>query len=325
VISGAPRTFAVLGALLSVAIAPDARPQSFAIRDQNPLLRGQYLPHAVAGPQESRFVQHLQLTLSNTANVETQGGESLQLDGEAAELRWLSAWQPTQRLRLRLTVPLVHYSGGLLDGAIDSWHDAFGLSGGPRAGMRQGELVYRYSSSAGSVQEYDSGTAFGDSALEAGFLVGQTDTSMLSAWVGVELPTGDPQRLTGNDAWDFAAWIEAAASPSQRFSLDGRVGVSRPGSGAPLPLEPSSWVAFGSLGASWSALSALDLRVQLDAHDGFLEDTELRFLDAALQMTFGAEYRLTGGWRLQLAITEDLRVDSSPDFGVHFAIRIGGK
>ena len=321
----ARQAFAILGTLLSAILAQAAWPQSFAIRDQNPLLRGLYLPHAVTrASADGRLVHQLQLTLSNTANVETRGGESLRVDGEATELRWLAAWQPAERLQVRFTVPLVHYSGGVIDGAIDEWHDAFDFAEGSRPIVPRGEFEYRYSSAVGTVQESDSGTALGDTAVEAGYVLKQTTAATLGAWLGVEMPTGDRSRLAGNEAWDLAAWIEGAGSPSQRLRLDGRIGAIHPGSAAPLPLESASWVAFGSLGATWGALPALDLRLQLDAHDSFVEDTELRLLSPALQLTLGAEYRQAGGWRLQFAITEDLRVGASPDIALHFGIQLGG-
>jgi hypothetical protein len=183
--------------------------------------------------------------------------------------------------------------------------------------------MYYYLSRRGMVLETQGGSALGDSALEAGLQLHETDRDHLSAWLGVEAPTGDSAQLSGNDDWDGATWLEYGRSLNPRMSLEARAGVVRPGSAAPLPLPPRDWVAFGSVGATWSATPALALRVQLDGHDGMVEDTGVRFLGEALQFTIGAQLRSSGGWRWQLALTEDLIVEASPDFALQLSLQIG--
>jgi hypothetical protein len=51
----------------------------------------------------------------------------------------------------------------------------------------------------------------------------------------------------------------------------------------------------------------------------------LRFLGEVLLLTLGAEYRSANDWRWQLALTEDLRVDASPDFAIQLSVQIGGR
>lgn len=312
------------GALLLTLIAPLAAGDSIAIRDQNPLIRGLYLPVPGLHPSEvGGVLQRFVLTLSNTTNIETASGELLYVDGESLELRWLLAWQPLEHVQVRLTVPVVHYGGGILDGLVDEWHEFLGVSGGRRPAVAGDNLVYGYQVPAGTVLETDGGTALGDSALEAGFQFRTTPRTHLSAWVGVEAPTGDSARLSGNEAWDYGLWLEGRSSLSERLSIEARLGAVKPGSVAPLSLEPRDWVAFAGLGTTWEIAPSFDLCLQLDAHDGMFDDTEMRFLGEALLLTVGAEYRSPGGWRWQLALAEDLRVDASPDFAIQFGLHIG--
>ena len=319
------RTRVLAGALVLSLAAPLAAGEPIAIRDQNPLIRGLYLP--VPGddaPADGALVQRFVFTLSNTTNMQSAPGELLYVDGESLELRWLLAWQPLERVRLRFTVPIVHYGGGVLDGVVDQWHDFLGLSGGPRPAVSGDNLVYGYQSPAGMVVETDSRTALGDSALEAGFQLRTTQRTHLSAWVGVEAPTGDSARLSGNEAWDYGLWLEGGGSPTERLSFDARLGVVRPGAAAPLALEPRDWVAFGSVSTTWEIAPSFDLCLQLDAHDGMFDDTDMRFLGEALLLTVGAQYRSAGGWRWQLALAEDLHIDASPDFAIQLGVQIGG-
>ena len=312
------------GTLLLTLIAPLAAGEPIAIRDQNPLIRGLYLPVPGVDPSEvGGVLQRFVLTLTNTTNIESASGELVYVDGESLELRWLLAWQPLENLRVRFTVPVVHYSGGVLDDVVDQWHDFLNLPGGRRPGVSGGNLVYGYQDSADMVLETDSGTALGDSALEAGFQLRKTPRTHLSAWLGVEAPTGDSARLSGNEAWDYGLWLEGGGSPNERLSIEARLGAVKPGSGAPLTLEPRDWVAFASLGTTWEIAPSFDLCVQLDAHEGMFDDTEMRFLGEALLLSVGAEYRSAGGWRWQLVLAEDLRVDASPDFAIQLGLQIG--
>jgi hypothetical protein len=311
--------------LCALVAAPLAAGEPIPIRDQNPLIRGLYLP--VPGdepPATGRPVQRFILTVSNTTNIERPNGESIWVDGESLELRWLFAWQPTEGLQVRFTLPVVHYGGGAFDGLVDQWHDLLGLSGGWRPRIPGNDFIYYYGSPDGTLYEADGGTALGDGALEAGVELRQTERSYLNAWFGLEAPTGDSSRLTGNDAWDFGTWLEGGFIVNGRTSLDARAGLVRPGSAAPLPLEPQQWVPFGTVGATWNATPALGLRLQVDAHGRMLEDTDLRFLGEAVQLTLGAEYRSAGGWRWQLALSEDVLVNASPDFAIQLGVQIGG-
>lgn len=317
-------TLGLAGGLLLVA-APLAAQEPIPIRDQNPLIRGLYLPiPGDAPPAIGSAVQRFLFTVSNTTNIERANGESIWVDGESREIRWLLAWRPAERLQVRFTIPLVYYGGGALDSIVDGWHDLFGLSGGWRPKIPGDEFIYYYGSSDGTLYHADGGTAFGDSALEAGIRLHQTERASLSAWLGVEAPTGDSSRLTGNEAWDGGAWLEGRVSWG-RASLDARAGLVRQGSAAPLPLEARDWAPFGSVGAAWNVTPALGLRLQVDAHGRMVEASNLCFLGDAVQLTLGAEYRSAGGWRWQVALSEDVLVDASPDFAIQLGVQVGGR
>jgi hypothetical protein len=107
--------------------------------------------------------------------------------------------------------------------------------------------------------------------------------------------------------------------------LDARAGLVRQGSAAPLPLEARDWAPFGSVGAAWNVTPALGLRLQVDAHGRMVEASNLRFLGDAVQLTLGAEYRSAGGWRWQVALSEDVLVDASPDFAIQLGVQVGGR
>ncbi len=115
----------------------------FPTRDQNPLLRGFYLPLPADSGPGARLSATLQV--SNTFNVESNAHETLHVDGESAALDLGYENALSQTWRYRFTVPVIHDSGGVLDSAIDTWHQLFGFSRGYRPYYPKRQLEYSYS------------------------------------------------------------------------------------------------------------------------------------------------------------------------------------
>jgi hypothetical protein len=81
-------------------------------------------------------------------------------------------------------------------------------------------------------------------------------------------------------------------------------------------------VGFGSLGAGWSPLSWIAFKVQLDAHTPLYKDSQLRELNAeAVQLLIGGTLSLSKQTTLDIGVSEDLIVNTSPDVSFHFDLR----
>lgn len=270
---------------------------------------------------DASWQQDLTFTISNTTNIEARDGEELLVDGEATEVRWNGRWQLASRWQLQFSIPVVHYSGGRLDSTIDDWHRLLGLPRGDRPLRPEDQLEYAYQDASGhSLNVSDSHTGLADSSIEAGFTAVSTADATVDFWIGLELPTGDTSALTGNGALDVAGWISAQWRLTQSWALDTTLGLTRPGSVDPLPLERNNVVPFGSVALSWTR-PRYGFALQLDAHDSCVENSRLDFLGAATLLTVGGHYQTAGGWRLELAVTEDVRVGASPDVAFYFGIR----
>ncbi len=314
--------------MLLLALLPAAAARAdgelFAVRDQNPLIRGAYLPLPAdfAVPAEATsFTAGIQW--SNTVNIEQTSTEAMLVDAESIELdltlaRALGPW------RLRATLPVLNRSAGILDSVIADWHDFFGLPKGQRPLVPKNAYAIDYANSAGLTVAAPSGTALGDLALEGGHVFLDSAGSRLALWAGLEAPTGSRAHLDGDGALDAALWLESGHDLGSRFALDARLGITRQGGRTPLPLERT--VGFGTLALSWHASSRLDASVQFDAHGAAARGSDLKFLDHAVLMSFGGRYRLASGSLLEAAVVEDIEVDHSPDVTFHVGIRwpLGG-
>lgn len=291
----------------------------FLVRDENPLIRGLYLPL----PSDSRLTdgQSLSATLSlmNTLNVENRPQESVLVDGESDVLRLTYENSLWQSWRYRFTVPIIHDSGGFLDSAIDHWHRWFGFNPGNRPFYPKNEIVYSYSG-RGHVDITSSQTGIGDISGEMGWFAIDDAHRTVSFWGGLAAPTGSAAKLTGDGAWDGATWAHGALR-WPKWQLAAELGLAQPfgdeifAGAAHKTSVFARFAATRALGAKWS------LRAQLDGQTGRVQDSEIRLLGPSLELTIGAVRRLSERWRLEFGFAEDAAVNTAPDITFFLGVR----
>lgn len=140
----------------------------------------------------------------------------------------------------------------------------------------------------------------------------------------LKLPTGDSDRLLGSGAPDAAAWISAACRQvvcTGALSWYGGGGLLWVGRGDVLPDQQRRSVGFGSAGLHWKAFPRVTLAAQIDGHTPFYNGSELRPLGyTSLQLVLGGMWRVQDRHTVELAITEDLAVDTTPDVVVRLGL-----
>jgi Protein of unknown function (DUF3187) len=291
----------------------------FQVRDENPLIRGFYLPLPSDGRLTDGADFSATLSISNTLNVESRGQESLLVDGESHVLRLTYEDALYQSWRFRFTVPIVNDSGGFLDSTISHWHHWFGFNPGNRPFYPQNQLVYSYSGK-GTVDVTQPQTSVGDISGELGWYPIDDAHRTLSFWGGLAAPTGSVSKLTGDGAWDGAAWAHGALR-WPKWQLAAELGLAQPfgdeifAGAAHRTSLFARFAATRTLGPAWS------LRAQLDGQTGRVQDSNLRFLGPSLQLTVGAVRRLGWRWRIEFGFAEDAAVNTAPDITFFFGIR----
>jgi hypothetical protein len=291
----------------------------FPTRDQNPLLRGFYLPLPSDARQDAGATLSATLALSNTLNVQSNARESLFVDGESDALDLTYENAPAQNWRYRFTVPVIHDSGGILDSAIDTWHQLFGFSRGNRPFYPKKQIDYSYSGE-GKIDLSHSQTSIGDIAADVGWYAVDEARRTVSFWGGLKAPTGSVANLTSDGAWDGALWAHGAMR-WPKWQLAAEIGVAQPFGDelfAGMAHRSSMFARFAAtraLGPVWS------LRAQFDGQSGRVAGSDMRFLGPSLQMTVGAARRLRGRWRIEMGFAEDVAVNTAPDItfflGIH--------
>ncbi|MEP6548801.1 MAG: DUF3187 family protein [Gammaproteobacteria bacterium] len=312
---------AVAAAILGVVVVSgQARADEFfATRDQNPLLRGFYLPLPSAARRDAEAVVSATLLVSNTLNVETHAHETLLVDGESTAIDLTYENSLAADWRYRLSVPIIHDSGGILDSVIDVWHQGLGLSRGNRPFYPKRQLDYSYSGAA-SIDLHHSQTSVGDFAADVGWYAVDDARRTLSVWGGLKAPTGNVADLTSDGAWDGALWVHGAMR-WPKWQLAAELGVAQPFGDEIFAGAAHRDSVFGRFAATRAVGRLWSLRAQLDGQTGRVTGSELRFLGPSLQLTLGAARALKGRWRIEMGFAEDVAVNTAPDItfflGIH--------
>jgi hypothetical protein len=263
--------------------------------------------------------------LANHATLDTSSNEAILFDGETYIATLGLRYGLSDQLQVGIDLPWVWHSGGFLDSFISDWHDFFGLPDGDRDELQDDQLNYLYyRDGTERLRLQDETDSLGDLRLLFSWQFKTTEHSTFALQTQVKAPTGDADKLTGSEAWD----VSMALSAQRDFTLGkgqgalwGGFGVSWLGDGEVLEEEAEDFAASGWLGAGWSPLNWLSLKLQIDSHTA-LYDSDLRELgDPAVILTLGGTLGLGEKTTLDIGVGEDLNVNASPDvtFHLHFA------
>ena len=77
---------------------------------------------------------------------------------------------------------------------------------------------------------------------------------------------------------------------------------------------PLSDVAlYGHVMLGWSVSDSINLKVQLQGHSSYYEDSRLLILGNTYFLSLGGTIKINKRHHLDIAISEDIKVDASPD------------
>lgn len=304
-----------LAALTLLLAASHATAEPFTVRDQNPLLAGFGLPAAMPSRLDDAGVWSVGVDLywSSTALIQQSDAEYLIVDAESRETRLTVQGSVADRIAWQLQLPYRYTGAGNLDGFIDSWHDTFGLPDGARSQLRKDQFEIWYSRSGPSSLDMTSSVSgLGDVQAAVGYEMITSPVTAVTTWLSIKLPTGDEDKLTGSGATDVSLLLAAQHRFGARWSLFGQASVTWLGDGEIASAQQRSVVWGGLAGLSWQAWRGLSLKAQIDAHSAAF-DSDLDFLNEAVVLTLGGDYRFASGWRFDLGVSEDIAVEHSPD------------
>lgn len=296
--------------------------------NQSPLVQIYGLPALgearVLGQGEANTSVRLQIANNFTSPLNRN--EQLILDGETHRLTLMTRQGVAGGYEWGVELPYVSHSGGFMDNFIEHWHRWFGLPQGGRPGTPPNLIDYRYTrDGVNLVRVTQSAAGLGDIRLSGAAQLGNTGERLVALRGSLKLPTGDSAQLLGSGSTDLAVWLSTAPAPSTGdiWSGYGGGGILMMTQGDVLPQQQRNYVAFGSAGLGVRIFPSLTLNAQLDAHSPFYRGSEFRQLSAyAIQGLLGGSWEFSPRKYLELSVSEDLIVNTSPDFVLNMSLTV---
>ena len=246
---------------------------------------------------------------------ESSSTEYLNLDGETLRIALELRYGLADNWDVQLEVPWLDQSGGDLDGAIDDWHDFWGMSDGGRSTVPRNVLDYRYASPEGGFELQDDASGFGDVTLSLSHVFYREDSTAAGVALGYKFGTGDEDKFLGSGADDvFVALRFSGAHLSDLpLSWHGQVGYLRAGDSPLLGdlQEQNLW--FAGLAMDWQFAQDWSLIAQLDSHAAPLDSELTGVGDDAVLATLGTRWSFLPHWSADISVVEDIRVETAPD------------
>jgi len=241
--------------------------------------------------------------------------EFLNLDGETQRLALELRYGLARNWDVQIELPWLDQSGGDLDGAIDDWHDFWGMSDGGRSNVPRDVLDYRYASSEGGFSLQDDASGLGDVSLSLSHIVYSDDNSAVSVALGYKFGTGDEDDFLGSGADDVfvALRFSGAQLADLPLSWHGQAGYLRAGDSDLLEEIQEQNLWFAGLALDWQFAQHWSLIAQLDSHGAPLHSDLTGVGDDAVLGTLGARWMFAPQWSVDISVVEDIRVETAAD------------
>lgn len=317
--------FCLLAAAIPCWAGDDLRKPLY-LANKNPFIAIYGLPLAESGALMAAGQHKLQFSadIANSFRVQSKGDEDLWLDGETVTGRLAWRYGVNAHWEVGADLPLLHHGGGVLDRAIDRYHQVFGFDRAGRDEVEHNQLHYQYDKNDRTLVLVDrSGAGVGDLVLKAARSLHTTETRALAARFSLKAPTGDSDRLYGSGAWDVAAGLHWADNQSfgEKLGYELSAGVLYTGNGDVLTDQRRNTVGYGSAMLAWQVVKKAVIKIQLDMHSSFYR-SGFRELDAfSGQLSIGSSIQLAPRWQMDVSFSEDIVVDTAPDIVFQFAVR----
>lgn len=256
------------------------------------------------------------------------GAEQLLFDGETRRLALAGRYGFAQGWELQFELPWVWQERGSLDGAIDGWHDFWGMPDNGRGEAPRDRIAYQYADPAPRFDLRDSASGAGDASVALQRELYRGGGVTLAGTLGYKFGTGDAGDFTGSGEGDayLALRVTGAAASAGEGALGwyGQVGYLRAGEVAELGPRQERDLWFAGAGLAWRVAQNWSLLAQVDAHSAPLDSALDALGSEAVMLSAGARWRFARQWSVEFSLVEDIAVETAPDVVFQFGLRYSG-
>jgi len=311
-----------------------AAPHSFAditapfyFSNSNPFVKIYGLPSAESAQliPKSKLKLGLQLEASSNFSFDNYlsrqpSKETIVIDGETHRNNVQIRYGYSDALEIGLDVSYLRHKAGGLDNFITDWHRFFGLPNGGRENFPENGLQYSYHNNDETFVLEEPARGLGDVTMKIAYSLYETPTQEIALRAGVKLPTGNAAKLLGSKSSDFYLGVNISEWESSAFRWHASAGILRLGEGEVLNRQRKDWVVYGSSTVVWLFNNNIVLKAQIDAHSTFYDSATKELGGEAAQLLLGGAIRFNKNTVLDLSVSEDIVVDTSPDVVFQMAI-----
>jgi hypothetical protein len=254
------------------------------------------------------------LAITNTLNVESSANESIHLDYENYRLNLSYQYGLNDNWNIKFDLPVIYQSGGFLDSSIDHWHDFFGLPEANRPFVARNQYNIDYTSQGQALIKLDeTNTSFGDLQITAAYKLIENETTAVSVWTSLKLPTGNKNKLTSNGVTDISAWLALNQKLTDSWLLNLNAGAAILGADDYQDIPLSDYAVYGHVMLGWLLNDTINLKAQLQGHTSYYDKSQLKILGSTYLITFGGTIKIKNCHYLDIAMSEDIKTGGSPD------------
>jgi hypothetical protein len=315
----------VTGGILQTACADDMGP--LQVQNRFPL----HLMFLTPMPAQARPLAWSELQASiafdySSVFLERQNDRwDVLLDMELAVVDLQLAYGLTQNSTIQIDIPFASMSNGILDGFLQSYHDALNVGNYGRQDRPDNQFAYEVSTEGMPwLQGQSGGFHLSDLTVSARFSLPRPNNwqNFFSAvWVRIQLPTGDTRKGLGNGRLDYGLYLPVQWSVDRWsfYLMPGVALLSNPKTAGADVAAKQSISMFA--GTAYRVRPRLNLNGQINFYASPIGHTGIAQLDdGSMELALGLKYRLSEHWITEFAFCEDL-TRAAPDFTVHLGFR----
>lgn len=294
-------------------------------------LREQFLlsqTHLTLTPQDPRPTDrgHWRAGLTlDWANTFGRKNVTYLVDGETVTTVPYLRYGVLEGLELGLDVPIHWRGGGAMDGFIQDFHDAFGVSQNGREDLPDDDFNVFVNDREGNFYQLDDeGWGLGNVGASAKLTLSQGDERMpaLALQALVTAPTGDQRREFSQGGWDGGVVASVSKGFCGSLYLYGNAGLTVFSNDSQGPIELASTRGFFMIGAEYRFTRCFSLVLQTSITSPYFDEEHLSAWTGIVG--FGPKFQVGERCKVELGALENYRgYDVSADFGVHLGFEVG--
>lgn len=310
---------AILLIMPSLSCIAEAFDGPLQVKNLFPLFLHAGQPYLEKAEQESSM--SYSLSHSSTYMVGQSDRWDIGLDMEITELNFRYKRIVKDLFEIGMDIPVLATGSGVMDGFLESYHDAFGFPDYGRSDRPDNEFLYEVNRDSETVIKGSSRVRLGDIRVGIKKALLSSGGLTLSIRGEVELPVSSAQRGFSNGSIDTGAALLLDGRITDSVMTYWNIGAAFPGDVKGHETIDLKDYVYGGAAVEAQVSTSVSLLAQVMGQTAVYPETGIPEVDRdAWMVAFGGRY--SSGQRVfELSLTEDINTSGAPDFIVNLTYK----